>query len=102
MYQLGVQLYTVIDKLNTPEKMQETIAALKEMGYETAQLCGSPEQIADFAKVCGTVGLAPMGLLSDLDSCEQNERAFFSLCREYGIKDIGVSAPRMEYAEIPA
>lgn len=101
MYQLGVQLYTVLNKLNTPEGMRETITELKNMGYETAQLCGSPEQIREFAKVCHAVGLTPMGILADLNTCEQNAEDFFALCREYGMEDIGVSAALMEYEEIP-
>ena len=101
MYPLGVQLYTVLDQLNTPEQMRRTITALKTMGYETAQLCGSAEQIAAFASVCTAVGLTPIGLLSDLNTCQQNAETFFALCREHGIRDIGVSAGLMECAEIP-
>ena len=101
MYQLGVQLYTVFSKLNTPEETEKTVAELKKMGYETAQLCGSMEQMCRFAKACGDAGLTPMGLLSDLKTCEQYPQEIFDLCRQYDMKDIGVSAPLMDYAEIP-
>lgn len=101
MYQPGVQLYTVIDLLDTHENAIKTIVALKQMGYETAQLCGDPNQICELAAVCSNAGLTPIGLLSDLNSCEQNAEVFFSLCRQYGIGDIGISAPLMDVELIP-
>lgn len=97
MYQLGVQLYTVIDKLNSPEGIRKTLTAIKEMGYETAQLCGSFDEICAFAAGCHEVGLAIVGILSDLDTCEQFEQQLFALCKKYEIKDIGVSSATKEY-----
>lgn len=101
MYQLGVQLYTVFSKLNTPEEIGKTVAELKIMGYETAQLCGSVEQMRQFAEACDNIGLPPVGLLADLKTCEKNAEELFALCRQYRMEDIGVSAQLMPYSEIP-
>ena len=100
MYRLGAQLYTVRAKLNASEEIRKTLAKLKEMGYETAQLYGSVEEMRRLAEACQAVGLAPMGLLADMKICEQNAEEVFSLCRQYGMEDIGVSAQLMDHAEI--
>lgn len=101
MYSLGVQLYTARKMLQIPGNLEKTLLALKKMGYETAQLYGSAEQISEFAVACNAVGLTPVGFLADLNTCETHGQELFDLCAEYGMQDVGVSAPLMEYAEIP-
>ena len=92
MKQLGVQLYTVREQLKDPAERKETLKKLKEMGCDTAQLFGSPELIREYAPDCLAQGIEVIGFLGNLEALEQDAEGIFSLCRELGMKDIGVSS----------
>ena len=98
MKTIGAQLYTVREQLNTPDQARETIARIKELGYESVQLFGSVTQAKLFAQAAREAEMPIVGLLSDLGNCEQEQEALFSLCQEYGIGDIGISCGPLDDA----
>ena len=89
---IGAQLYTLREKFETPEQINAALKAVKEMGYDSVQLYGGGldliKQLAYGAKLAG---LKIVGVLITIKSCECFDEELFSLCREYGIPDIGIS-----------
>lgn len=92
MKNIGAQLYTVRDLLKTEDQIRSTFAELKAIGYDCVQLYGSVAFAETCAKIAKETGLAVVGILSDLASCEKEEEALFRLCRAYQIRDIGISS----------
>lgn len=91
MKKIGLQLYTVRKCLSTPAEMRRTLKAVKEAGYTAVQLFGSVELAKAHGEAAREAGLELIGLLTDLSQCEQNGTELFDFCRQYHIKDIGVS-----------
>ena len=91
MIRIGAQLYTVRKLLGTAEETRQTIAAIKEIGYDSVQLFGSVELADCCAGCCQDTGIEIAGILTDLNTCEKNAEALFTLCAKYRIPDLGVS-----------
>ena len=54
MHQVGAQLYTVRNLLNTKEEAVKTLQAIKEIGYSSVQLFGNAERIFEpYRAMCG-------------------------------------------------
>jgi len=98
MNRLGVQLYTVREKLSEAD-CASTLAALKEMGCETVQLFGDAALLENVGKKCVECGLPVVGWLGSLEICEQEKEQVFALCGAYGITDIGVSSGVSTYED---
>lgn len=92
MKKIGVQLYTVRKSLTTNEEIKRTLQAIKEIGYESVQLFGSPDRLETCARISKETGLEIVGILTDLDTCEAHEQRLFKLCHEYHIADMGISS----------
>ena len=92
MRNIGAQLYTVRSTLTTNEEIQRTLQAIKEIGYDTVQLFGSIELIENCARYAEETGLGIVGVLADINICEEQERKLFEICGQYNISDIGVSS----------
>ena len=91
MENIGAQLYTVRDYL-TNEKIESTFKTIKEIGYDSVQLFGSCELIENCAKSADEAGLLIVGILADLNTCEEYGEKIFEMCKKYNIPDIGVSS----------
>ena len=91
MKRIGAQLYTVRQKLSSSDEIKTTLAAIKSIGYDSVQLFGSIDLASSHAKTAKEVGLTILGVLTNLSDCEANAKKWFDLCKEYNIKDIGVS-----------
>lgn len=92
MKYIGAQLYTVREKLTSSDEIKATLAAIKNIGYDSVQLFGSIDLASSHAKAAKEEGLAILGVLTDLSECELKSKEWFDLCKEYNIKDIGVSS----------
>ena len=89
---LGIQLYTVRDKMLDRSSLRETLVRIKQIGYECVQLAGSVEKMEITANVCGEIGLSAVGLLCNIDMCETAGDKLFEIARICGAKDIGISS----------
>lgn len=96
MYRIGAQLYTVRALLDTDDGILDVLRKIKEIGYDSVQLFGSVELIEKCAKCCEEIGIGIAGLLSNLNTCENNEKRLFEICSKYNIADIGVSSGFLE------
>ena len=92
MKYIGAQLYTVREKLTSSDEIKATLAAIKNIGYDSVQLFGSIDLASSHAKAAKEEGLTILGVLTDLSECESKSKEWFDLCKEYNIKDIGVSS----------
>lgn len=92
MRNIGAQLYTVRNTLTTNEEIQRTLQAIKEIGYDSVQLFGPIELIENCARYAEETGLGIVGVLADINICEEQERKLFKICGQYNISDIGVSS----------
>lgn len=92
MVNIGAQLYTVRTLLTTDHKIESTFAEIKRIGYHSVQLFGSIELLEKHAELAKSAGLSIVGVLVDLDTCENNENKLFEICNQYNISDIGVSS----------
>lgn len=89
---LGLQLYTVRHKMSDKEGIRDTLLKVKEIGYECVQLASSIENMEITAKVCREIGLSVVGLLCNMDMCEQDGEKLFEIARICGAGDIGISS----------
>ena len=89
---LGIQLYTVRHKMTDRENTYDTLTALKEMGYECVQLASSVENMMMTAEICKEIDMKAVGLLCNIDMCEQDGDKLFEIARICGAKDIGISS----------
>jgi sugar phosphate isomerase/epimerase len=74
------------------ENIYDTLTKLKEMGYECVQLASSVENMMMTAEVCREIDLAAVGLLCNIDMCEQDGDKLFEIARICGARDIGISS----------
>lgn len=89
---LGLQLYTVRDKMTDKASTRDTLLKIKKMGYECVQLASSVENMQMTAELCKEIGLSAVGLLGNIDMCESNGDKLFEIARICGAKDIGISS----------
>lgn len=102
MRNIGAQLYTVRNTLTTNEEIQRTLQAIKEIGYDSVQLFGPIELIENCARYAEETGLGIVGVLVDINICEEQERKLFEICDQYNISDIGVSSSFSECRDAEA
>ncbi|MDR1463857.1 MAG: sugar phosphate isomerase/epimerase [Oscillospiraceae bacterium] len=55
--EIGAQLYTVRDLMQTPEDQQKTLTRIADMGYRTIQVSGFPYDPARLKDLCDALGL---------------------------------------------
>lgn len=89
---LGIQLYTVRDKMLDRSSIRDTLVRIKQIGYECVQLASSVEKMEITANVCREIGLSAVGLLCNIDMCETAGDKLFEIARICGAKDIGISS----------
>lgn len=89
---LGIQLYTVRHKMTDREGIYDTLTKLKDMGYECVQLASSVENMMMTAEVCKEIDMKAVGLLCNIDMCEQDGDKLFEIARICGARDIGISS----------
>ncbi len=102
MRNIGAQLYTVRNTLTTNEEIQRTLQAIKEIGYDSVQLFGSIELIENCARYAEETGLGIVGVLANINICEEQERKLFEICSKYNVLDIGVSSSFSECRDAEA
>jgi len=99
MITIGAQLYTVREALTTSDEIKCTLQKIKNIGYSSVQLFGSMDLIEECAKASHELGIKVVGILADLNICENNEKALFEICKKYSIPDLGISSSPEEYAQ---
>lgn len=91
MKNIGLQLYTVRDLLATDEEIERTLATIKEIGYDSVQFYGDLEFLEKCAIYSKKAGLDIVGVLENLNDCEDCAEELFAFCHKYQMLDIGLS-----------
>ena len=89
---LGIQLYTVRDKMSDKNSIRDTLIQIKQIGYECVQLAGSIEKMKITAEICNEIELPVVGILCNIEMCEQEGDELFEIARICSAKDIGISS----------
>jgi len=93
MQNIGFQLYTVIDLLTDEKTTKSVLRDIKDLGYSSVQLCGNIDEIENFGRICHELNFPIIGVLTDINCCEQHKNELFSICCKYTIPDISISSP---------
>lgn len=89
---LGLQLYTVRQKMKDESSALFTLQEIKKMGYECVQLAGSIETIEFTARFAKKAGVPVIGILTDIVTCEECSEKLFEIARACEAIDIGISS----------
>ena len=89
---LGLQLYTVRNKITDEASAVSVITQIREMGYECVQAAGDLATIELTVRAAKKAGVAVVGMLSNIKDCEEEGERLFALARECGAEDIGISS----------
>ena len=76
---LGLQLYTVRHKIKDAASAEDVLTKIKEFGYECVQLASSIENMEFTAEICKDIGLPVVGLLCNIDMCEEDGEKLFEM-----------------------
>ncbi|MBQ7387645.1 MAG: sugar phosphate isomerase/epimerase [Clostridia bacterium] len=88
---LGLQIYTVRDKMTDEESTLRAMKEIKEIGYECVQLAGGLDTIRLAAEAAVKVGLAVVGILTSIETCKKSGDELLSIAESAGATDIGIS-----------
>ncbi len=85
--QVGVQLYTLRDHLNTPEEYQESLQKIAEIGFKLVEIAG-PRPISEheITSLCAEKGLVICSSHEDGDLILQNPAKVVEHVEEFGCK----------------
>lgn len=94
---LGLQLYTVRDLMDTPDKADATLKKLSEMGYSEAHTAGQYGMSAeDFVNVLNKNGISIIGTHYDYNAILNNPEETIRVHRLWNTTNIGIGGMPME------
>ena len=86
-YVVAAQLYTLRDFLKTPEDIAKTMARLKKIGYDAAEIAGlGPLSAADYAAVMKKAGVTPIGMHANLIEFRASPAQVVANCKALNVK----------------
>lgn len=98
-YTVAAQLYTLRDFLKTPEDMVKTMARVKKIGYDAAQISGvGPIAPADLKALMTDAGVQPIGAHVGLNEFRADVEKVIADCKGWGISYVAIPwLPRQDY-----
>ena len=96
---IAAQLYTLRDFLKTPADVVKTMAKVKKIGYDAAQISGvCAMDPAELRKIMLGAGVEPIGAHTGLDQFRKAEKSVVAECHGWGIKYVAIPwLPRENY-----
>ena len=96
---IAAQLYTLRDFLKTPAEVVKTMARVKKIGYDAAQISGvAPMDPAELRKIMLDAGVDPIGAHTGLNEFRDNEKKVIAECHAWGIQYVAIPwLPRENY-----
>lgn len=92
MHRIGLQTYTIRERMSTAEDCCATLRAVREQGYDFVQLYGRFPRLEQEANACREVGMPVIGTVITMDMCDDEPDRLISLLKTYGMTDISVSS----------
>jgi len=96
---VAAQLYTLRDYLKTPADMVKTMARVKKIGYDAAQISGNgPIDPADLNKIMTDAGVEPIGAHVGLNEFRADVSKVIADCKAWGIGYVAIPwLPRQDF-----
>lgn len=89
---IGLQMYTLREKMTDPASIRATMRRVKAIGYETVQLAGSLDSMAEAGRIALEEGLEVISFMGGLPTYAEDPAKTFRICKELGVTDIGISS----------
>ncbi len=84
--QVGVQLYTLRDFLQTPEDFQETLQKVADIGYKSVEIAHRPMSEDELAGLCAEKGLVVCASHESTDDILNNPARVIEHLEEFGCR----------------
>jgi len=98
MNKLGLQMYTVRELLSADTR--GTIEKVKKIGYNSIQLAGNLELMEKTAIIAKELDIHVIGIMSNINNCEEKSEKLFEICRICNATDIGIGTGAVTYDEV--
>lgn len=101
---IAAQLYTLRDFTKTRKDIAATMAKVKKIGYDAAQISGvGPIDPAELHSIMKDAGVDPIGAHVGLNEFRTNEKKVIADCNAWGIKYVAIPwLPRQDYTTLAA
>ena len=99
---IGLQMYTLREKMTDEASTREAIRKVKATGYEVIQLAGNLTDMAAVGRIALEEGLPPVSFMASLDRYTADIEETFRICKELGVTDLGFSSGFTTPAEAEA
>ena len=90
MKELGLQLYSIRDYLNTYDEAYEALKAIKEMGYTVVQTAGMKISAEELAEITQKLGITICGTHCNLETLLEDPEKAMEMHRILGTTNIGI------------
>ncbi len=91
-------MFSVCDRVKTPDKLTDTLLKLKSMGYENAQFSGIPDMPAEvWAEISKTTGMEIVCTHNDFDRIVNDTDSLIAEHRQYNCSVIGLGSMPSQY-----
>lgn len=89
---LGLQIYTVRDKMTDEKSAYDTVKEIKRIGYDAIQLAGTLDTMVMASKAAAKAAMPICGILVGLQLITDNREGVFAFAKEIGVTDVGISS----------
>ncbi len=90
-YVVAAQLYTLRDFLKTPADMPKTMARVKKLGYDAAQISGvGPIDPTELNKIMTDAGVRPIGAHVGLNEFRADTGKVLADCKAWGVEYVAI------------
>jgi len=101
MSKIGLQLYTVRDKMGSPEELARTLEAVAKIGYKNVEACGW-DSAEGFRKLCDDNGLSVCSTHYNFQTMQDDIAKTIAEHQIVGAKYCGIGGLPGEYRESAA
>jgi sugar phosphate isomerase/epimerase len=88
---IAAQLYTLREHLKTPAEVVKTLALVRKIGYDHAQISGvCPMDPAELRKIMMDAGVEPVGAHIGLNQFREEEKKVLATCHAWGVQYVAI------------
>ncbi len=88
---ISAQLYTLRDFLKTPADIAKTLARVKRIGYDSAQISGfGPIEASELRRIMLAAGVEPIGAHIGVDQFRSDFASVISDCHKWGVGYVAI------------
>ena len=88
---IAAQLFTLRDHLKTPAEVVKTLALLRKIGYDHAQISGvCPMDPAELRTIMMDADVEPVGAHVGINQFRENEKKVLATCHAWGVQYVAI------------